>query len=65
MKKFFGSSLGGLVIGLPLSFWWFGYEEITYIHYNRAGIEEKIVREMDFDFFFNASLLMAGIAIVM
>ncbi|ANU13101.1 hypothetical protein B481_0444 [Planococcus halocryophilus Or1] len=64
MKKFFGSLLGGGLIGLPLAFWWIGYEEISYSLLNVAGVEEVIVREMDFDFVFYASLLVFAIAAI-
>lgn len=64
MKKFLGSLLGGFVIGLPLSFWWIGYEDITYSQLNLAGADEVIVREMDFDFVFYASLIIIAIATV-
>ena len=62
MKKFFGSFFAGLVIGLPLAFWWIGYESITYSQLNFVGVDEVIVREMDFNFVFYASLLVVAIA---
>lgn len=62
MKKFFGSLLGGLVIGLSLSFWWIGYDSISYSQFNVAGEDEVLVREMDFDFVFYATLLVAVVA---
>ncbi|WP_203339963.1 hypothetical protein [Planococcus beijingensis] len=62
MKKFFGSLFGGLVLGLPLAYWWIGYDSITYSQFNLAGVDEVIVREMDFDFVFYASLLVVAIA---
>lgn len=64
MKKFFGSLLGGFVIGLPLAVWWIGYESIPYSQFNVAGVEEVIVHEMDFDFVFYATLLVAGSAAI-
>ena len=64
MRKFFGSVLGGLLIGLPLAFWWIGYEEITYSQLNVAGVDEVVVREMDFDFVFGASILVVASAAV-
>ncbi|ANU10997.1 hypothetical protein A1A1_07869 [Planococcus antarcticus DSM 14505] len=60
MKKFFGS----LLIGLPLAFWWIGYEDITYNQLNVSGVEKVVVRKMDFDFVFYASLLVIAIAAV-
>ena len=62
MKKFFGSLFGGLVLGLPLAYWWNDYDSITYSQFNLAGVDEVIVREMDFDFVFYASLLVVAIA---
>lgn len=62
MKKLFGSLFGGLVLGLPLAYWWIGYDSITYSQFNLAGVDEVIVREMDFDFVFYASLLVVAIA---
>lgn len=64
MKKFVGSLLGGLLAGLALAFWWIGYESITYSQLNLAGVDEVVVREMDFDFVFYASLLVVGIAAI-
>ena len=65
MRKVFGSVLGGLLIGLPLAFWWIGYDGITYSQLNVAGVDEVRVREMDFDFVFYASLLVVAIAAVL
>ncbi|MFC4713496.1 hypothetical protein [Planococcus dechangensis] len=62
MKKLSISLMGGLVLGLVLSFFFFDYESITNEHKNLAGVDQT-VREMDFDFVFNASLLMIGISI--
>ncbi|MGH2317943.1 hypothetical protein ACRC6Q_09235 [Planococcus sp. SE5232] len=64
MRKFLGSLIGGLLAGLPLAFWWIGYESITYSQLNLSGVDEVVVREMDFDFVFYASLLVVGIAAV-
>lgn len=64
MKKFFVSLFGGCLIGLPLAFWWIGYESISYSQLNVAGVDEVIVREMDFDFVFYASLLVVTIAAI-
>lgn len=65
MKKFFGSLFGGLVLGLSLAYWWIGYDSITYSQFNLAGVDEVIVREMDFDFVFYASLLVVAITAVL
>ena len=63
MKKIFFSILGGLVLGLILSFLLFYYESSWTSHLNRAGVDQ-IVNEMDFDFVFNSSLLVIGISIL-
>lgn len=63
MKKAFLSILGGLVLGLVLSFILFDYQSSWSTHLNRAGVDQ-IVNEMDFDFVFNSSLLVIGISIL-
>ena len=63
MKKAFLSILGGLVLGLILSFLLFDYQSSWSTHLNRAGVDQ-IVNEMDFDFVFNSSLLVIGISIL-
>ncbi|WP_282019469.1 hypothetical protein [Planomicrobium okeanokoites] len=63
MKKSFLSILGGLVLGLILSFLLFDYQSSWSTHLNRAGVDQ-IVNEMDFDFVFNSSLLVIGISIL-
>ena len=63
MKKAFFSILGGLVLGLILSFILFDYQSSWISHLNRAGVDQ-IVREMDFDFVFNTSLMVIGISIL-
>lgn len=63
MKKFFLSILGGLVIGLILSFSFMDYESSWSHHIQRAGVDQ-MVEEVDFDFVFIASLLVIGISIL-
>lgn len=63
MKKLFFSILGGLSLGLVLSFILFNYQSSSISHLNRAGVDQ-VVREMDFEFVFNASLLVIGISIL-
>ena len=63
MKKAFFSILGGLVLGLILSFLLFDYQSSWSTHLNRAGVDQ-IVYEMDFDFVFNSSLLVIGISVL-
>ena len=64
MKKFFLSLLGGIIIGLVLSFTLMDYEDVRYEVRNLGGIESRWIREMDFDFVFNASILVIGISIL-
>jgi len=40
------------------------YENIRYEVRNLGGIESRWIREMDFDFAFNASILVIGISIL-
>lgn len=63
MKKFFLSVAGGLVLGLILSFSFMDYESSWMHHIQRAGADQ-VVEEMDFDFVFNASLLVLGISVL-
>jgi len=64
MKKFPLSLLGGVIIGLIVSFLLMDYEDIRYEVRNLGGIESRWIREMDFDFVFNASILVIGISIL-
>ena len=64
MKKFFLSLLGGIIIGLIVSFLLMDYEDIRYEVRDLAGIVSRWIREMDFDFAFNASLLVIGMSIL-
>ncbi len=63
MKKAFFSILGGLVLGLILSFILFDYQSSWTSYLNRAGVDQ-VVKEMDFDFVFNTSLMVIGISIL-
>lgn len=63
MKKFFFSLMGGVVLGLILSFILFDYESSWTMYLNRAGANQ-VVNEMDFDFVHNSSLIVIGISIV-
>lgn len=64
MKKLFLSAGGGLIIGLALSFAFFDYQDISNQYIGLGGIDERIVRDMDFEFVFNASLLVIGISVL-
>ncbi|WP_394190829.1 hypothetical protein [Paenisporosarcina quisquiliarum] len=64
MRKFSFSILGGIIIGLILSFVLMDYEVIKYEIRDQAGIESRWVSEMDFNFVFNASMLVFGVVIL-
>ena len=64
MKKFSLSLLGGIIIGLFVSFLLMNYEDIRYEVQDLGGIDSRMIREMDFDFAFNASILVIGISIL-
>lgn len=64
MRKFSFSILGGIIIGLILSFVLMDYEVIKYEIRDQAGIESRWVSEMDFNFVFNASMLIFGVAVL-
>ncbi|WP_017380547.1 hypothetical protein [Paenisporosarcina sp. TG-14] len=65
MKKISFSLISGAIIGLIISFLLMDYKGIRYEVLDQAGIESRWVREMDFDFVFNASLLVIGSSIVL
>jgi MFS superfamily sulfate permease-like transporter len=62
MKKTFMSLVSGLVFGLILSVFFFDYRSITNEHIGLGGVDQT-VRELDFDFVYSASLLIAGLSI--
>ncbi|ANU17935.1 hypothetical protein BBI11_13220 [Planococcus maritimus] len=63
MKKFFLSTAGGLIFGLLLSFTFMDYESSWMHHTQRAGVDQ-MVKEMDFDFVFFATILVLVISIL-
>jgi hypothetical protein len=64
MRKLSLSLLGGTIIGLIVSFTLMDYRDIKYEIRNQGGIESRWIREMDFDFVFNASALIIGISVL-
>ena len=64
MRKFSFSILGGIIIGLILSFVLMDYEDMSYQLMDRGSTDYRTVSEMDFNFVFNASLLVMGVAIL-
>lgn len=65
MKKFSFSLLSGVVIGLAISFLLMDYKDMSFETLDQGGIESRWIREMDFDFVFNASLLVIGTSILL
>lgn len=63
MKRFTLSIIGGILIGLIMSFVFWDYQGSTYEILNQAGVD-RTVSEMDFDFIFKASLLSLVSAIL-
>ncbi|WP_033542022.1 hypothetical protein [Planococcus sp. CAU13] len=63
MKKTFFSILGGLILGLFVSFILFDYRSTTITYVNKIGAD-KVIREMDFNFVFNTSIMVIGISIL-
>lgn len=64
MRKFSFSILGGIIIGLILAFVLMDYEDNSYQLMDRGSSEYRTVSEMDFNFVFNASTLVFGVAIL-
>ncbi|QBP42768.1 hypothetical protein [Paenisporosarcina antarctica] len=65
MKKISMSLISGAIIGLVISFLLMDYKDVRYEILNQSGIESRWVREMDFDFVFNAYILVIGSSIVL
>ena len=57
--------LGGLLIGLAISFVLMDYKDMSFEILDQGGIESRWIREMDFNFIFNASLLVIGTSILL
>lgn len=57
--------LGGLLIGLAISFVLMDYKDMSFEILDQGGIESRWIREMDFDFIFYASLLAIGTSILL
>ena len=65
LKKISFSLLGGVLIGLAISFVLMDYKDMSFEILDQRGIESRWIREMDFDFVFNASLLVIGTSILL
>ncbi|MBD7908549.1 hypothetical protein [Sporosarcina gallistercoris] len=64
MKKFGLSLLGGSVLGIILSVVFMDYQKTSYEVLHQAGVEKRTVKDLDFEFVFNASLLILGFTVV-
>lgn len=64
MKKFFLSLVSGSAIGIILSFIFMDYQKTGYEIHDQAGIAKRTVKDMDFEFVFNASLLILGFTVI-
>lgn len=64
MKKFGLSLLGGSVLGIILSVVFMDYQKTGYEVLHQAGVAKRTVKDADFEFLFNASLLVLGFTIV-
>lgn len=64
MKKFILSLVCGSSIGIILSFIFMDYQKTGYEILDQAGIAKRTVRDMDFEFVFNASLLILGFTVI-
>jgi hypothetical protein len=65
LKKISFSLLGGVLIGMAISFVLMDYKDMSFEILDQGGIESRWIREMDFDFVFNASLLVIGTSILL
>ncbi|ANU10852.1 hypothetical protein A1A1_01443 [Planococcus antarcticus DSM 14505] len=64
MKKMFISLLGGLILGIISSFIFMDYQKISYEVIGLGGVDERTIKDIDFEFAFNASLLVIGFTIL-
>lgn len=64
MKKFILSLVSGSAIGIILSFIFMDYQKTGYEIHDQAGIAKRTVKDMDFEFVFNASLLILGFTVI-
>lgn len=63
MKKLLISLSSGLLIGVILSFTFMDYRNMSYEVIGLGGVDKRIIMEFDFEFVFNASLLVIGCTI--
>jgi hypothetical protein len=64
MKKIMVSILSGLFIGGTLIFFFLESNPSSYVIINQGGIEERVVKEWDYDFLFNSSVIIILVTIL-
>lgn len=64
MNKTFISIVGGLIVGLVISFFTLDYNGLTIVHHNQAGEVEKVINELDFNLLSNSLLIVIASIIV-
>jgi hypothetical protein len=64
MKKIMVSILSGLFIGGTLIFFLLENNPSSYVIIDQGGIEERVVKEWDYDFLFNSSVIIILVTIL-
>lgn len=64
MNKTFISIVGGLIVGLVISFFTLDYNGLPIVHHNQAGEVEKVINELDFNLLSNSLLIVIASIIV-
>ncbi|PLR65939.1 MULTISPECIES: hypothetical protein [Bacillaceae] len=64
MKKSWISIVGGLILGLIISFFTLEYNGWQYIRHNSNGEVEQVINELDFNLITNSFLIIVATGIV-
>lgn len=64
MKKSWISIVGGLILGLIISFFTLEYNGWQYIRHNNNGEVEQVINELDFNLITNSFLIIVATGIV-
>jgi TRAP-type C4-dicarboxylate transport system permease small subunit len=64
MKKGWISIVGGLILGLIISFFTLEYKGWQYIRHNSNGEVEQVINELDFNLITNSFLIIVATGIV-
>lgn len=65
LNKTLISIVGGLIVGLIISFFTLDYNGLTIVHHNQAGEVEKVINELDFNLLSNSLLIdIASIIVI-